>query len=121
MRPSRLNVMTISLAGKRREAMIWENMRLRLEAENGSATHEFRIDNGIVEVRSLRSVTECEAHSTDWHRVTRQQLRNHVERNTVVAQWLERRLGWRRLLHACVSHEPEDWQTAEDHTERSAA
>lgn len=120
MRLSRRNVMTISLAGEG-EAVTRENMRLRLESDNGSATHEYRIDNGIVEVRSLRSAIECEAHSSDWRRVTRQQLRNHVERNTVVAQWLERRLGWRRLLQACVSHEPADWQTAEEHEDRRAA
>jgi hypothetical protein len=55
------------------------------------------------------------------HRLTPQQLSTHVERNTVVAQWLERRLGWRRLLQACVSQEPHDWTTPEDFVDKHAA
>jgi hypothetical protein len=29
-------------------------------------------------------------------------LSSHVRGNTPVARWLERSLGWRRLLRACV-------------------
>ena len=115
------NAITISLAGKGSETMTWEIMRLRMESDNGSATREYRIDDGIVEVRSLSSATGCEAHAGGWHRVTRQQLRTHVERNTPVAQWLERRLGWRRLLQACVSQELADAATTEDYPDRRAA
>jgi hypothetical protein len=32
----------------------------------------------------------------------------------VVAQWLERRLGWRRLLLACVGQEPSMWKVVEN-------
>ncbi len=47
-------------------------------------------------------------------RLTPEQLSIHVERNTVVAQWLERRLGWRRLLQACVDQGPSMGEVAEN-------
>jgi hypothetical protein len=40
----------------------------------------------------------------------------HIERNTVVAQWLEHRLGWTRLLHASVGQEPSMWKMAKTQT-----
>jgi hypothetical protein len=114
--------MTISLAGKRGiGTMALENVRLRLEAIDGSAPKEYRVDNGKVEVRSLHSRSRYDPPESNWHRLTPQELGTHVERNTVVAQWLERRLGWRRLLQACVSQEPHDWRTAEDCVDRHAA
>ena len=111
-----------SLAGKRgTRTMAQENVRLRLEAADGSATKEYRVDNGRVEVRSLQSYNGYAPPESSWHRLTPQELRTHVERNTAVAQWLERRLGWRRLLQACVSQEPHDWRPAEDYVDRHAA
>jgi hypothetical protein len=101
--------------------MAQENVRLRLEAEDGSAAQEYRVDDGNIEVRSWHSRNRYDPHESTWHRLTRQQLRGHVERNTAVAQWLERRLGWRRLLQACASQEPHDWRTAEDRMDRDAA
>jgi len=101
--------------------MVQENVRLRLEAADGSATKEYRIDDGKVEVRSLYSHSRYDPPESSWHRLTPQQLSTHVERNTVVAQWLERRLGWRRLLQACVNQEPHDWTTAEDFVDTHAA
>lgn len=101
--------------------MVQENVRLRLEAADGSATKQYRIDDGKVEVRSLHSHSGYDPPESSWHRLTPQQLSTHVERNTVVAQWLERRLGWRRLLQACVSQEPHDWTTAEDFVDNHAA
>ena len=97
------------------------NVRLRLEAADGSAIKEYRIDDGNVEVRSLHSRSVYEPPESSWHRLTPQELGTHVERNTAVAQWLERRLGWRRLLQACVSQEPHDWRPAEDYVDRHAA
>jgi hypothetical protein len=96
-------------------------MRLRLEAQNGSDIEEYRVDHGRVEVRSGRSVGPDELCETYWRPLTPQQLRTHVERNTVVAQWLERRLGWRPLLRACVNHEPLAWRTVPDRVEQDAA
>jgi len=117
LRLFRTNAETGSLAGKRGVgAMAQENVRLRLEARDGSATEEFRVDNGRVEVRSWRLHSEYCPPESSWHPVTSQELSTHVERNTAVAQWLERRLGWRRLLQACAGQKPHDWITAEDRT-----
>ncbi len=99
--------------------MAEKNVRLRLEAENGLATQEYRVDDGKVEVRSLHPRSGYAPPETSWHRLTAQQLRTHVERNTAVAQWLERRIGWRRLLQACVSQQPHEWAPAEDRVDMS--
>jgi hypothetical protein len=102
-------------------AMAQENVRLRVEARDGSPTEEYRVDDGRVEVRSWQSRSGYNPPDKSWHQLTPQQLSTHVERNTAVAQWLERRLGWRRLLQACASQEAQDWMTAEDQVERRAA
>lgn len=96
-------------------------IRLRLEAQNGSDIEEYRVDCGRVEVRSVRSVGFDELRHTSWRPLTPQQLRTHVERNTVVAQWLQRRLGWRPLLQACVGYEPLGWRAEPDRLEQDAA
>lgn len=80
-------------------------MSLRLEAVDGTAIEEYRIDQGAVEVRRLGDLGE----QADWRRLTPAQLRDHVNRKTLLAQWLERRLGWRRLLRACLG-ENHLWQ-----------
>ena len=77
-------------------------MSLRLEATDGTAIEEYRIDRGAVEVRRL---SDLEDHGAGWRRLTPAQLRDHVNRKTLLAQWLERRLGWRRLLRACLGEE----------------
>ncbi len=77
--------------------------RLLVESDDGSPAREYRIAGEKVEVRTLpleRGIAKpAESH---WRQLTPEQLSTHVERNTVVARWLERRLGWRRLLRACV-------------------
>lgn len=70
---------------------------LRLEAADGCPREEYRIRGGQVEARDLQQ----DFHA-DWIALTPEQLREHVEHKTVLAQWLERRLGWRGLLRACV-------------------
>ena len=91
------------------------SMRLRLESGDGSSAKEYRIEDGNVEVRTLDPERGSRRPTGSfWWRLTPQQLRIHVERNTVVAQWLERRLGWRRLLQACVGQEPNVWKVAEN-------
>jgi hypothetical protein len=97
------------------------SMRLRLEAEDGSAAREYRIDDGNVEVRNLQPPGGDDSAENSWQRLTPAQLSMQVERNTVVAQWLERRLGWRRLLQACNNQETENWRPAEDDADRQAA
>jgi hypothetical protein len=91
-----------------------ESMRLRLESVDDSPSKEYRVADGRVEVRMLdpQGVSLRRAGSA-WRRLTPEQLSIQVERNTVVAQWLERRLGWRRLLQACVAQEASPWGIAE--------
>ena len=91
------------------------SMRLRLESGDGSPEKEYRIEDGNVEVRTLDPEGGSPGRTRSvWWRLTPEQLSVHVERNTVVAQWLERRLGWRRLLQACVGQEPSMWKVAEN-------
>ena len=66
---------------------------LRIDRGDGSSVVDYRIENGSVETRTG---TEGE-----WKRVTPEQLSAHVMSNTVVAQWLRRRMGLHRLLRAC--------------------
>jgi hypothetical protein len=83
--------------------MLTQNPRLRLDSRDGSPASEYRIlDDGIVEVRTVVSEDGSESPRSAWRPLTPDQLSSHVERNTVVAQWLERRMGWRPLLLACV-------------------
>jgi hypothetical protein len=88
------------------KTMVLGNMRLLLESFDGSPANEYRVEDGNVEVRTLDPEgVSVRCIRTVWRRLTPGQLSNHVERNTVVAQWLERRLGWRWLLQACVADE----------------
>ena len=83
--------------------MALRSMRLLLESGDGSPAKEYRIQDGNVEVRTLDPEGgSVRSAGSGWWRLTPEQLSIHVERNTVVAWWLERRLGWRRLLQACV-------------------
>lgn len=97
-------------------------MSLRLEAAGGLAGEEYRISDGDVEVRKLHQTIEGARRAGAWHQLTAGQLSAHVQRNTVVAQWLQRRLGWRRLLRKCVDLEvPNDAGQAESTPDRYAA
>jgi hypothetical protein len=94
--------------------MLLGRMQLRLESGDGSPAKEYRIEHGSVEVRVLDPEgISVQRADRDWWRLTPEQLSIHVERNTVVAQWLGHRLGWRRLLQACVAQEPDAWKVAE--------
>jgi hypothetical protein len=71
-----------------------------LDSVNHSPVKEYRINkNGKIVARVLDCDTE---QGNDWTEVSPEQLSSHVKKNTVVARWLERNLGWRRLLQACV-------------------
>jgi hypothetical protein len=74
------------------------------ELRNIPIPREYRIHHGKIEARILdgRSIQEQR-----WTEVSSEQLSSHVLRNTDVARWLERNLGWRRLLRACVGIEPD--------------
>jgi hypothetical protein len=73
------------------------------EAAIFSTPREYRIRDGKVEARDL---DKGRAKEEDWTEVSSEQLSTHVLRNTPTARWLERNLGWRRLLRACVGEEP---------------
>jgi len=96
-----------------------ENKRLlidSIDSNDHSPAKEYRIVGKSVEVRTLGTTLKCEPDSQDaWWRLTPDQLRVHVERKTFMAQWLERRMGWRNLLRACVGEElgdgPRDQQS----------
>lgn len=84
---------------------------LRLEGQDSRATEEYRIRDGQIELRLLPSSGD-EDHC-EWRTLSPQDLSAHVMRNTVVAQWLKHRLGWRRLLQACVA-EDSFWHSTGD-------
>lgn len=79
------------------------SVRLRLEPHDGSPAKDYRIRDGEIEVRILTTGI----HLVEWRRLTASEIAYHVENNTVVARWLEARLGWRRVLRKCVQA-PED-------------
>ena len=76
--------------------------RLRIDPCDGSPVVDYRIENGIVESRTLEMAAEGGAKTDErWQRLTSEQLSSHVLANTVVAQWLLRRMGVHRLIRAC--------------------
>ena len=76
--------------------------RFRLDLDDGSPVSDYRLENGCVEMRVLDQTGKPEPETgSPWCRLTPQQLTSHVMANTVVAQWLRRRMGMRPLLRAC--------------------
>src|SRR5262249_56627278 len=83
-------------------------MSLRLEAPDGSGGEEYRIRDSDIEVRRVRRSVADEQqqpHEHGWQPLTTEQLSEHVRDNTVVAQWLRHRIGWRRPRLDCTDHE----------------
>ena len=79
-----------------------KNVQL-LEFVDRFPVKEYRISDEKIETRILDGGSE---QASDWRVVSSEQLSSHVKSNTALARWLERRLGWRRLLRACVGVEP---------------
>src|SRR5579863_8701287 len=77
-------------------------MSLRVEDPDGLTVAEYRLWDDQVEMRHLPLSSEDEE---GWYRLTPEDLASHVSRNTAIAHWLMRRLGWRRLLRACTREE----------------
>ena len=75
---------------------------LRLEAPGGRAIEDYRIHNRDVEVRRIQGRTQDDC---GWRQLTAEELTEHVYQNSIVAQWLERRLGRQRLLRACIGEQ----------------
>jgi hypothetical protein len=82
--------------------MSMENMPL-LEFADRCPVKEYRISDDKIEARIVAGGRD---QDRDWRAVSSEQLSSHVKNNTAVARWLERNLGWRRLLRACVGLEP---------------
>ena len=77
--------------------MSMENMPL-LEFADRFPVKEYRISDDKIEARIVAGGRD---QDSDWRAVSSEQLSSHVKNNTAVARWLERNLGWRRLLRAC--------------------
>lgn len=75
-------------------------MHLRLESQDGRGGQEFRIYDGHVEVREL------ELRDDDfWRSMGPEELTAHVNSHDVLSEWLKKRMGWRRLLRACLGEQ----------------
>ena|SRR5262249_38368174 len=79
-------------------------MNLRLEAPDGSGGEEYRIRDDEIESRTVTSAGYFQSDD-DWQPLSSGELAHHVQRNTVVAQWLRHRIGWRRLLLKCTDQD----------------
>lgn len=76
--------------------------KLRIDANDGSPVVEYRIDGGGVERRTVETATHASsATEVQWQRLRPVELIFHVMANTVLAQWLLRRLGAHALAQAC--------------------
>lgn len=84
---------------KRRNLTIICN-KLRIDPNDGTAVEEYRIENDGVERRIL-SASGCPSVDSRWQRLLPEQLASHIMASTVVAHWLERRMGIHGLIRAC--------------------
>lgn len=84
---------------------------LRLEATGGRPIEEYRIHEKDVQVRRLQSRTQ---NGPNWRRLMAEELTDHVYRNSMVAQWLEYRMGWQGLLLSCVGDQNLTTKSVED-------
>ena len=80
-------------------------MNLRLEAPDGSGVAEYRVRDGDIEVRQLHHRADEWQFEQSWKPLSSAELAEHVQKNTIVAQWLKHRIGWRRLVLACTDKE----------------
>ena len=93
--------------------------RLRVDPGDSSPVLEYRIENGCVESRALETALEGSTTTEErWQRLTPEQLSCHVMADTVVAQWLGRRMGVHRLIQACTQSSN---NAAQERSERIAA
>ena len=68
--------------------------RLRIDPGDGCPVLDYRIEKDRVESRRL---------NTAWRQLAPEEISSHVMANTVVAEWLRRRMGLHKLLRACNS------------------
>lgn len=89
---------------------------LRIDCGDGSPIVDYRIENDSVEYRILDRTT---SDTDEWQSLTPQELSAQVRSNTVVAEWLRRRMGIHRLLRACNQNTAATEK--HDYTDRLAA
>jgi len=87
---------TGSTCVRERRGLLWQ--ALRIDANDGSPVHDYRIDDGRVEHRQISGTAFVEVA---WRPLSSEQLTSHVMANTAVARWLAARLGLRCLVRAC--------------------
>jgi hypothetical protein len=75
--------------------------RLCIDPGNGSPALEYRVEENRIECRVVEAGPEKSDIEKPWKTVSSQELSSHVMSGTVVAHWLQRRIGYRRLLLAC--------------------
>ena len=92
------------------------SMVLRVDAENGLLVEEYRILDREIQAREFQLNGAVHA---EWRTLSAAELTNHVMKRTVVSYWLQKRLGWRGLLRACVADQSALFGDAE--SERRAA
>jgi hypothetical protein len=85
--------------------------RLRIDSGDGSPVLEYRIEYRRVESRMLE---------TDWQELSPDEISSHVRANTVVAEWLRRRIGLHKLLRSCTPDFPRS-NRHQNHTDQIAA
>jgi len=73
---------------------------LRIDAPDGSSVVEYRIRHDSVETRTWPA-EQSDGTGNEWQRLTPQQIDHHITRSTIVAYWLRRRIGVRRLIQTC--------------------
>jgi hypothetical protein len=71
--------------------------RLRIESGSGSPINDYRIREGLVEMRSLDPPHHW---ASDWRTLNRNELELHNALGTVVSKWLQIRLGSRDDMSA---------------------
>lgn len=74
-------------------------MTFRIETSDAKDVEEYRLIDGCIQPREL----QADRSSGEWRILTPAELTAHVEKKTIVARWLQQRLGWRVLLRACVA------------------
>lgn len=93
-------------------------IHFRLELANGRA-EEFRIRDGRIETRCLRKDPSEQDH--EWRELTPEQVSDLVDRDSPVALWLNRRMGWKKLLRACLPEQTRQHFEVLDREDRRAA
>lgn len=76
--------------------------RLCIDPGNGSPTLEYRVEENRIECRVVELGPETSDIEKPWKTVSSDELSSHVKSGTVVAHWLQRRIGYRRLLRTCT-------------------